>query len=122
MVALLYRNNPARKCGALAAGDNRRFRGGCVAGSGTIAGRQVACLSQKWRAMDKLQGMRAFVKVVEHGGFAAAARELRLSRSAVSKYVIELEEEGAVANVVGIRRGAISGNMRISFQAARSIG
>ena len=30
--------------------------------------------------------------------------------------------EGAVANVVGIRRGAISGNMMISFQAARSIG
>ena len=29
---------------------------------------------------------------------------------------------GAVANVVGIRRGAISGNMMISFQAARSIG
>jgi DNA-binding transcriptional LysR family regulator len=32
-------------------------------------------------------------KVVRHGSFAAAARELRLSRSAVSKYVIELEQE-----------------------------
>ena len=30
--------------------------------------------------------------------------------------------EGAVANVVGIRRGAISGNMIVSAQAARSIG
>ena len=29
---------------------------------------------------------------------------------------------GAVAGVVGIRRGAISGNMKVSFQAARSIG
>jgi hypothetical protein len=29
---------------------------------------------------------------------------------------------GAVANVVGIRRGAISGNMSVSLQAARSIG
>ena len=29
---------------------------------------------------------------------------------------------GAVANVVGIRRGAISGNMIVSAQAARSIG
>jgi hypothetical protein len=29
---------------------------------------------------------------------------------------------GAVRNVVGIRCGAISGNMKISFQAARSIG
>ena len=29
---------------------------------------------------------------------------------------------GAVRKVVGIRRGAISDNMRVSFQAARSIG
>jgi hypothetical protein len=29
---------------------------------------------------------------------------------------------GAVRDVVGIRRGAISGNMKVSFQAARSIG
>ena len=29
---------------------------------------------------------------------------------------------GAVRHVVGIRRGAISGNMKVSFQAARSIG
>ena len=31
-------------------------------------------------------------------------------------------EMGAVRNVVGIRCGAISGNMKVSFQAARSIG
>src|SRR4029077_3176682 len=43
--------------------------------------------------MDKLSGLRAFVKVVEHGSFSEAARSLRLSRSAVSKYVIELEQE-----------------------------
>ena len=30
--------------------------------------------------------------------------------------------QGAVAGVVGIRRGAISGNMKVQFQAARSIG
>src|ERR1700737_4173899 len=29
---------------------------------------------------------------------------------------------GAVRNAVGIRRGAFSGNMKVSFQAARSIG
>jgi hypothetical protein len=29
---------------------------------------------------------------------------------------------GAVRNVVGIRCGAFSGNMKVSFQAARSIG
>jgi hypothetical protein len=30
--------------------------------------------------------------------------------------------KGAVREVVGIGRGAFSGNMRVSFQAARSIG
>lgn len=43
--------------------------------------------------MDKLSSMRAFAKVVAHGSFSAAARELRLSRSAVSKHVIDLERE-----------------------------
>jgi DNA-binding transcriptional LysR family regulator len=42
--------------------------------------------------MDKLASIRAFTRVVQQGSFAAAARELRLSRSAVSKYVIELEQ------------------------------
>jgi len=43
--------------------------------------------------MDKLVSMRAFAKVVEHGSFSEAAREMRLSRSAVSKYVIDLEQD-----------------------------
>jgi DNA-binding transcriptional LysR family regulator len=43
--------------------------------------------------MDKLTSLKAFTRVVQQGSFAAAARELRLSRSAVSKYVIELEQE-----------------------------
>ena len=43
--------------------------------------------------MDKLASIRAFTKVVAQGSFSEAARELRLSRSAVSKYVIDLEEE-----------------------------
>jgi DNA-binding transcriptional LysR family regulator len=43
--------------------------------------------------MDKLTSIKAFTRVVQHGSFAAAARELRLSRSVVSKYVIELEQE-----------------------------
>jgi DNA-binding transcriptional LysR family regulator len=43
--------------------------------------------------VDKLTSIRAFTKVVQHSSFAAAARDLRLSRSAVSKYVMELEEE-----------------------------
>ena len=54
--------------------------------------------------MDKLSGLRAFVKVVEHGSFSEAARSLRLSRSAVSKYVIELEQELGVQLLKAMRR------------------
>ena len=43
--------------------------------------------------MDKLASIRAFAKVVAHGSFSKAAQELRLSRSAVSKYVIDLEHD-----------------------------
>jgi DNA-binding transcriptional LysR family regulator len=43
--------------------------------------------------MDKFEAMRAFTKVVEAGGFAAAARQLGLSRSVVNRAVIELEGE-----------------------------
>jgi len=43
--------------------------------------------------MDKLSSMRAFTRVVHHGSFSEAAREMRLSRSAVSKHVIDLETE-----------------------------
>ncbi|WP_354254497.1 LysR family transcriptional regulator [Bradyrhizobium sp. F1.13.3] len=42
--------------------------------------------------MDKLGSLRAFVKVVETGSFSEAGRQLRLSRSAMSKYVSDLEE------------------------------
>jgi DNA-binding transcriptional LysR family regulator len=41
--------------------------------------------------MDKVASLRAFVKVVETGSFTEAGRQLRLSRSAISKYVAELE-------------------------------
>lgn len=43
--------------------------------------------------MDRFESMRAFTKVVEEGGFAAAARAMGLSRSAVNKAVIHLENE-----------------------------
>ncbi|WP_439816898.1 LysR substrate-binding domain-containing protein [Zavarzinia sp. CC-PAN008] len=43
--------------------------------------------------MDKLVCMRAFVRVVELGSFARAARELRLSRSVISKYILDLEQD-----------------------------
>lgn len=43
--------------------------------------------------MDKWESMRAFVQVIEAGGFAAAARQMDLSRSAVNKLVINLEDD-----------------------------
>jgi DNA-binding transcriptional LysR family regulator len=43
--------------------------------------------------LDKLSSLRAFVKVVELGSFSEAGRKLRLSRSAISKYIAELERE-----------------------------
>ena len=43
--------------------------------------------------MDKLSALQAFVKVVEHKGFAAAARQLNLSRSQVNRAVINLEND-----------------------------
>lgn len=42
--------------------------------------------------MDKVASLKAFVKVVETGSFSEAGRQLRLSRSAISKYVGDLEE------------------------------
>ncbi|HHP7231293.1 MAG TPA: LysR family transcriptional regulator [Xenococcaceae cyanobacterium] len=43
--------------------------------------------------MDKFESMQAFTKVVEAGGFAAAARKMNLSRSAVNKLVMNLEKQ-----------------------------
>ena len=54
--------------------------------------------------MDKLNSIKAFTKVVQQGSFAAAAREMQLSRSAVSKYVIDLEQELGVQLLVRTTR------------------
>ncbi len=43
--------------------------------------------------MDKFESIRAFIQVVDQGGFAAAARSMNLSRSAVNKLVINLEND-----------------------------
>jgi DNA-binding transcriptional LysR family regulator len=43
--------------------------------------------------MDKFESIRAFTKVVEASGFAAAAREMGRSRSVVNRSVINLEKE-----------------------------
>ena len=46
--------------------------------------------------MDRLTEMEAFVQVIDHGGFTEAARQLNLSKSAVSKHVAALEARLAV--------------------------
>src|SRR6266404_6586197 len=52
----------------------------------------MADVAAEGSTMDKLASLRAFVKVVELGSFSEAARQLRLSRSAVSKYIGDLED------------------------------
>jgi DNA-binding transcriptional LysR family regulator len=42
--------------------------------------------------MDTLQSMKTFVRVAQRCGFAAAARDLRLSPAAVTKHIAALEE------------------------------
>ncbi|WMS42012.1 LysR substrate-binding domain-containing protein [Acuticoccus sp. MNP-M23] len=43
--------------------------------------------------MDRIAALRAFVAVVDEGGFAAAARALGLSRSGVNRLVMGLEDQ-----------------------------
>lgn len=43
--------------------------------------------------MDRLQSMKVFVRVAQQSGFAAAARDLRISPAAVSKHVTALESQ-----------------------------
>ena len=47
--------------------------------------------------METLNGLSVFVRVVDTGGFSAAARDLGMSKSAVSKQVAKLE------NRLGVR-------------------
>jgi DNA-binding transcriptional LysR family regulator len=72
--------------------------------------------------MDKLTSLRAFVKVVELGSFSEAARQLRLSRSAVSKYVGDLEQDLGVQLLNRTTRHASANeNGQAYFERALSI-
>ena len=42
--------------------------------------------------MDRVSSMLSFVKVVEHGGFSSAARQLNLATSVVTTHVKWMEE------------------------------
>ncbi|MGJ4923159.1 LysR substrate-binding domain-containing protein [Bradyrhizobium oligotrophicum] len=72
--------------------------------------------------MDKLSSLRAFVKVVESGSFAEAGRQLRLSRSAISKYIGELEQSlGAQLIVRTTRHASPTETGQLYFERAVSI-
>ena len=72
--------------------------------------------------MDKLTRMRAFARVVDLGSFSEAARSLRLSRSAISKYVIELESELGVQLLLRTTRSASpTDNGRIYYERCLAI-
>lgn len=72
--------------------------------------------------MDKLTSLRAFVKVVELGSFSEAGRHLRLSRSAISKYVGDLEQSLGVQLLNRTTRHASpNDNGLVYFERALSI-
>jgi DNA-binding transcriptional LysR family regulator len=72
--------------------------------------------------MDKLDSLKAFTKVVQHGSFSEAARELRLSRSAVSKYVGELEQQLGVQLLVRTTRSVSATESGLAYyERARAI-
>jgi DNA-binding transcriptional LysR family regulator len=56
--------------------------------------------------MDKLLSIRAFIRAVALGSFSGAAREMRLSRSAVSKYIADLERDLGVQLISRTTRSA----------------
>ena len=70
--------------------------------------------------MDKLVSLRAFVKVVELGSFSDAERQLRLSRSAVSKYIADLEKVSASSFSIGRPAMPVPMRMAKSITSARS--
>jgi DNA-binding transcriptional LysR family regulator len=72
--------------------------------------------------VDKLGSLKAFVKVVELGSFSEAGRQLRLSRSAVSKYIADLENDLGVQLLNRTtRRASPTENGQAYFERALTI-
>src|SRR5664280_2343001 len=83
------------------------------------AAQSIDALDQIAAAIDALRPVFGAVAVsVDEQN--TTTNELARSATETSQFVASVA--GAVRNVVGIRVGAISGNMKVSFQAARSIG
>ena len=51
--------------------------------------------------MNHMEALRAFTRVVELGTFSAAARDIRIRQSTVSKWVASLEDELGVQLLEG---------------------
>ena len=64
--------------------------------------------------VDKLEAMSAFVKVVALGNYAEAGRALGVTRSAVSKAVMELERLLAASRKRNCKSRAFTTNPRAS--------
>ncbi|MFT3663629.1 LysR substrate-binding domain-containing protein [Piscinibacter sp.] len=72
--------------------------------------------------MDRLHSMRAFVKVIDAGSFAAAAREMNLSPAVVTRLVADLEEHlGARLMNRTTRRLALTDIGEAYLERARAI-
>jgi DNA-binding transcriptional LysR family regulator len=72
--------------------------------------------------MDRLQSMRAFVRVVDAGSFAAAARELNQSPAAVTRLLADLEDHlGARLINRTTRRLALTDTGEVYLERVRQI-
>ncbi|MGD8326130.1 MAG: LysR family transcriptional regulator [Sphingomonadales bacterium] len=72
--------------------------------------------------MDRLTAMEIFVKVIKEGSFSAAARSMNMSKSAVSKYVSELEDRlGARLLNRTTRRLSVTDVGRVYFERCQQI-
>ena len=79
--------------------------------------RQICAYPDEWKNENLREVLRLLAKHFGGRGtwYRAGMRPFEVLPGAYFK-------PGAARDVVGIRRGAISGNMNVSFQAARSIG
>lgn len=72
--------------------------------------------------MDELTGIRAFLRVVDQGSFAAAARSLGLTRSVINKRVNALESDLGVALLARSTRNVSPTDAGLAFyERARAV-